>query len=87
VDSGASRHMTRLWASITIFLEENLGLQVELGDNTKYAFKGVGTTSLHLESGNSLRMSDMLYVLGLKKNLLYTSFMEDIGYAITFSSG
>jgi hypothetical protein len=52
VDSGASRHMTGSQESLTSLSEENSGLQVELGDNTKYAVKGVGTTSFQLESGS-----------------------------------
>ena len=34
-----------------------------------------------------LRMSDVLYVSGLKKNLLSISVMEDKGYAVAFSGG
>jgi hypothetical protein len=68
-------------------LEENSGLQVELGDNAKYAVKGVGTTSFQLESRKPLRMSDVLYVPGLKKNLLSISAMEDRGYAVAFVDG
>jgi hypothetical protein len=50
---------------------------VELGDNAKYAVKGVGTTSFQLKSGKPLKMSEVLYVPGLKKNLLSISAMED----------
>ena len=44
--------------------EKDSTLQVELDDNAKYVVKGVGTTSFHLESGDSLHMRDVLYVLG-----------------------
>jgi transposase InsO family protein len=60
---------------------------VELGDNVKYAVKEVVTASFQLESGKPLRMSDVLYVSGLKKNLLSISVMEDKGYAVAFSGG
>jgi hypothetical protein len=60
---------------------------VELGDNTKYAVKGVGTTSVQLESRKPPRMSDVLYVRRLKKNLLSVFAMEDRGYAIKFVDG
>jgi hypothetical protein len=84
VDSGASRHMTGSQKSLTSLSEEDSGLQVELGDNAKYAVKGVGAASFQLESRKPLRMSDVLYVLGLKKNLLSISVMEDRGYAVAF---
>jgi hypothetical protein len=60
---------------------------VEPGDNAKYAVKGVGTTSFQLKSKNPLKMSEVLYVAGLKKNLLSISAMEHIGYAMTFIDG
>jgi hypothetical protein len=87
VDSGASRHMTGSQKSLTSLTEENSRLQVELGDNAKYAVKGVGTTSFQLKSGKPLKMSEVLYVPGLKKNLLSISAMEDRGYAVAFVDG
>ena len=70
VDSGASRHMTGYRDSLRDLTEKDSALQVELGDNAKYAVKGVGTTSFQLEAGNSLHMNDVLFVPGLRKNLL-----------------
>jgi hypothetical protein len=60
---------------------------VELSDNTKYAVKGVGTTSFQLKSRKILKMSEVLYVPRLKKNLLSISTMEDRGYAVEFVDG
>ena len=87
VDSGASRHMIRSWESLTSLSKEDSRLQVQLGDNAKYAVKGIGTTLFQLESGKPLRMSDVFYVPGLKKNLLSISAMEDRGYAMIFVDG
>jgi hypothetical protein len=63
VDSGASHHMTGSRESLTGFSEEDSRLQVELGDNAKYAVKGVGVASFPLESRKPLKISDVLYVL------------------------
>jgi len=60
---------------------------MEIGDNTKSTVKGVGTVSLQLESENPLKMSDVLYVPGLKKNLLSIFVMEDRGYVVAFVDG
>jgi len=62
-------------------------LQVELGDNAKYVVKGVGTTSFQPKTRKPLKMSEVLYVLGLKKNLVSISAMEDKGYAVAFVDG
>jgi hypothetical protein len=53
---------------------------VELGDDAKYAVKGEGTILFQLESGGSFEAHDVLYVLGLKKNFLSVSVMEDRGF-------
>jgi hypothetical protein len=60
---------------------------VQLGDDAKYAVKGEGTITFHLESGGSLDAHDVLYVPGLKKNFLSVSAMEDKGFFITFQRG
>jgi hypothetical protein len=57
---------------------------LELGDNTKYAVRGQGTVQFQLESGGSFDVQEVLYVPGLKKNLLSISVMEDKGYEVNF---
>jgi hypothetical protein len=87
VDSEAFRHMTGSQKSLAGLTGENPRLQVELGDNTKYVVKRVGTISFQLKSGKLLKMSEVLYVLGPKKNLLSIFSTEDRGYAIAFVDG
>ena len=62
-------------------------MQVEIGDNSKYVVKGVGTSSVQLDSRDSLHMKDVLLVPGLKKNLLPISYLEDRGYRVAFVDG
>jgi hypothetical protein len=87
VDNGASHHMTRSHKSLMSLTEKNSRLQVELGDNSKYAVKGVKTTLFQLKSIKPLKMSEVLYVPRLKKNLLSISTMENIGYEVEFFDG
>jgi hypothetical protein len=87
VDSGASHDMIGPQKSLTKLSEKNSRLQVELRDNAKYAVKGVGTASFQLNSRNPLNMSEVLYVPGLKKNLLSISYMEERGYSMEFIDG
>jgi hypothetical protein len=60
---------------------------VELGDNNSYAVKGLGKASIKMESGNNVHLNNVLYVPGLKKNLVSISFLEDKGDRITFLDG
>jgi hypothetical protein len=87
VDSGASSHMTSARELFTSLTKQDSRLHVELGNDAKYAVKGVGTISFQLESGSSLEVKDVLYVPGLTKNLLSVSVMEDKGFVIVFQKG
>jgi len=62
IDNGASKHMTVCRTSLTKVKEKkNSSLQVELGDDSKHAMKGIGEASFCLDSGKSVRMKDVLY--------------------------
>lgn len=60
---------------------------MELGDNTKYAVKGDGSTYFQLESGGNIHINVVLYVPSLKKNMISTSTLEDKRYRVTFIDG
>jgi hypothetical protein len=49
--------------------------------------KGVGTSTFQLDSDMHLQLSEVLYVLGMKRNLVSISALEDKGYKVTFSEG
>ena len=57
---------------------------MELRDDSTYKIEGVGSTPLQLDSGTVLHIDDVLYVPGLKKNLLYVVGLEDKGYRVLF---
>jgi len=50
IHSGASKHVTRDKSSLAGVKEKDSSLQVELGDNSKHAVKGVGEASYKLDS-------------------------------------
>ena len=79
VDSGASIHMTRFQKALTDYRTKKFTSQVELGDDTTYEIEGVGSIYFQLDSGTVLHIEDILYVLGLKKNLLLVACLEDEG--------
>ena len=54
--------------------------QIELGDDGQYASRGVGTVIVERESGIPLHLNDVLYVPGLKKNLVSVATLKNKGY-------
>ena len=60
---------------------------MKLGDDYQYPIKGVGEASYKLESGALLKMKDVLYEPGLKKNLLSISGLEKKGFRVAFVDG
>jgi hypothetical protein len=76
--------MTRFINSLSNLTAKSSSLQVELGDDSKHAVKGVAEPSLQLDSGNPLSIKDILFVQGLKKNLLSIFALEDKGFRVAF---
>jgi hypothetical protein len=87
IDSGASKHMTRQINILSCISEKKFSQKVTLGDDYQYPIKGVGESNHTLNSGNSLKMKEVLYVPGLKKNLLSISALEKKGFRVAFIDG
>ena len=87
VDSGASNHMTRYKDSFVNLSEHESSHKVKLGDDYQYPIKGSGEASYKLDFEKSLKMKDVLYVLGLKKNLLFISALDAKGIRVAFVDG
>ena len=50
--------------------------KVKLGDENQYLIKGSGESSYMLDSGQYLKMKNVLFVPGLKKNLISISALD-----------
>ena len=87
VDNGASMHMTGYRSALRDLTEKKSFVHVELGDDATYAIQGVGSTSFQLYSGVILHIEEILFVLGLKKNLLSISALEIKGFRVSFMDG
>jgi hypothetical protein len=87
IDSGASRHMTGIRNHLTHFIEKETHLHVVLGDDDRYNMRGVGTSTFQLDSYMQFKLEEVLYVPGMKRNLVSISALEKKGYKITFSKG
>ena len=87
IDSGASCHMIIVRENFTSLLEDYIYLEVVLGDNSKVKEKDMGTISFQRELSPPLRVTNVLYVPGLKKSLILVSSLEDSGYEVLFPKG
>jgi hypothetical protein len=76
--------MTGYKEILSYFEKKSFAEQVELGDDKCYKIEGVGSISFRLEYGARLHIDEVLYVLGLKKNLLSVATLEDKGYWVIF---
>jgi hypothetical protein len=87
IDSGASKHMMGQRNILFCISEKKFSQKVTLGDDYQYPIKGVGESNHKLNSGNSLKMKEVLYVPGLKKNLLSISSLEKKQFRVSFIDG
>jgi len=86
IDSGASFHMTENKENFSL-LKEDMQFHIELGDDDKYATRGICTVSFERELGSSLHLRDVLYVSSLKKSLASVATLEEKGYDVIFNKG
>ena len=61
--------------------------KLKLGDDYQYPIKGSGESSYMLDSGKYMKMKDVLFVPGLRKNLLSISALDAKGMRIAFVDG
>ena len=87
IDSGACKHMKSFKESFEKLFEHNSPHKVKLGDDYQYPIKGSGESSYKLYYGKSIKMKDVLFVPGLKKNLLSISVLDAKGMRVTFIDG
>jgi hypothetical protein len=87
IDSGASKHMTGQRDILSCISEKKFSQKVTLGDDYQYPIKEVGESNYKLNSGNSMKMKDVLSVPGLTKNLLSVSALEKKGFRVAFIDG
>ena len=57
--------------------EKDLKMRIEMSDDGKYNVLGVGTVAFEMEHGPPITLKDVMYVPGLKKNLVSIVMLED----------
>jgi hypothetical protein len=83
VDSGATSHMTGMLDSF-LFISE---IGPDHVVNGTHQIRGVDSVRFLLDFGETLEVEGVLFVPGLRVNLLSVSALEDVGYVITFERG
>ena len=58
--------------------------KVKLGDDYQHPIKGSGESSYKLDSGKSMKMKNVLFLPGLKNNLLSISALDAKGMRVSF---
>ena len=79
--------MTGSQEALTSLVKKESPHKVKLGDDFQYPIKGVGEASYKLDSGKSIKMKDVLFVLGLKNKLLSISALDKKGFRVAFVDG
>ena len=79
--------MKRYKESFINMSEHDSPHKVKLEDDYQYPIKGSGVDSYKIDSDKSLNMKDVLYVPGLKKNLLSISALDAKGMRVAFIDG
>ena len=85
LDSGCSTHMTgkKDWF---VKMSESTHGQIKFADNNSLLAEGMGRVVLSADSGRRVLLEDVLYVPGLKTNLLSLGQLLQKGYHITMQN-
>jgi hypothetical protein len=87
VENGASKHMRCYKYSFSNLTHKDSPHKVKLGDDYQYPIKRVEEASYKLDSGKPMKMKEVLYVPGLKKNLISILALDEKGYRVAFVDG
>lgn len=85
--SGASFDMTENQEFFSGLEGKELQMHIGMGDDGRYSANGIGTIYFHREYGSPLKVKDVMYVPGLKKNIILVSMLEDHSYDVIFRKG
>eukprot|EP00253_Pinus_taeda_P026851 PITA_26851 len=85
--SGALFHMTGNRNLFNDLKEKDLKQNIEFGDDGMYNVTSIDIVTFYRAFGSLPRLTNVIFVLGLKKNLVSTAVLEDRGYDVIFKNG
>lgn len=68
-------------------MERETKLRIILGDNSPHPLKGFGSVKFQQNYGESTLLHHVMYVLGLMKNMVFVSALEDKGMRVSIING
>ena len=72
---------------LSCITQKDYSHKVQLGDDYQYPIKGMGESSYKLKYENSMKMKEVLYVPGLKKNILSILALDKKEFRVSFIDG
>jgi hypothetical protein len=84
IDSGASSHMSGVREHLTDLRDTEVRTKIALGDDTLVRVAGIGIVTFWSDDMPPISFRDVVYVPGLKKNLISISTLQDRGLEVTF---
>jgi hypothetical protein len=84
IDSGASAHMSCRREWFDDYNEKIDGTHIYLGDNRSLKVQGYGIVKVKLSNGELKQIYNVMYVPGIKKNLIYVSTITDYDLKVEF---
>jgi transposase InsO family protein len=84
IDSGASSHMIGLREHFSDLRDIEVRIEISLGDDRVVRVAGVGIVAFQRDGMPPISFTDVLYVPGMKKNLISVYTLEDKGLEVTF---
>ena len=62
-------------------------MHIKMGYDGRYSHRDIDTITFQRDFGSPLTLRDVMYIPGLKKNLVFVAMLEDKGYDVIFSKG
>ena len=62
-------------------------MHIELGDDERYNATIIGIVTFEREKASPLHLKDVMFILVLKKNLIFVEILEDRGYDVVSIEG
>jgi len=57
-------------------------MHIDMENEIRYNMTEICTVTFQRESDHPLRFNDVMFILGLKKNLIFIAVFEDSGYDV-----
>jgi len=62
-------------------------MHIKVRDDGRYSMTKIGIVTFKKELGSPLRLKDVMFIQGLKKNIVSIAVLEDHGYNLILNKG